>query len=47
MSYCRGRRESEILWATELDFPIPKKKMVPEEERRVRVKKMVSITIKI
>jgi hypothetical protein len=26
------------LWATKPDFPIPEKKMVPVEERRVRVK---------
>jgi hypothetical protein len=34
------------LWTTKPDFPIPEKKMVLVEERRVQVKKMVPITTK-
>ena len=37
----RETRVWEILLATKPDLPTPEKKMVPEEERRVRVKARV------
>ena len=43
----KERRESKILWATKPDFLILEKKTILVEERRVRVKKMVPITIKV